>query len=485
MEYPVESRISGALPTKSAEEAADTVSDDATILVSGFGSVGYPKAVPMALSKSGRNLALTIVSGGSVGPEIDTELVDSDAIVRRFPYQSRPEMRMATNDGCVAFHDRNVSAVGDEVRFGRLADPDIAIIEAVAVGEDWLIPSTSIGQTPSFVETVDRVIVEVNQAQPLSLQLLHDSMTRGVPPNREPLLLSSVDGRIGSPKISFDLESLVAVVETDIPDNPYEFRDPTETDERIAGNLVSFLDAELKRSPVYDEQVNVQFGVGSLGNALMSKLGDIDIGNRDLAYFGEVIQDGLLDMLESGVVKSASAASLALSEAGQNQLFEDIEQYVDCVTLRPANISNNPALIDQFGVIAVNSALEVDLYGHVNSTHVKGQQMINGVGGSGDFSRNSHLAVIVLPSTAKDGAISRIVPMAPHVDHTEHDTQLIVTENGVADLRGLCPIERANVIVSNCAHPSFRRDLEAYLEGASETGGHIAHNLDTALDWNS
>lgn len=485
MAFDVETRYDGELPRRTATEAAETIADDATILVSGFGSVGYPKAVPTALSNSGRDLGLTIVSGGSVGPEIDTALVKSGMIDRRFPYQGQPEMRKAVNSGRVAFQDRNVSAVGDEVRFGRLVDADVAIVEAIAVGEDWLIPSTSIGQTPAFVESVDRLIVELNHAQPLSLQQIHDNYVREIPPNRKPIPLTSVDGRIGSPKISFEPESLEAVVETDMLDSPYQFRDPTGIDETIASNLVSFLNAEIERCPVFDEQVNIQFGVGSLGNALMSRLKELDIGDRNLAYFGEVIQDGLLRMLDSGVVQSASAASLALSTDGQEELFEHIEAYMDSVVLRPASISNNPALIDQFGVIAVNSALEVDVYGHINSTHVNGRKMMNGVGGSGDYGRNSMLAVIALPSTAKDGAVSRVVPMVPHVDHTEHDIQVIVTEQGVADLRGLSPKERAKTIVENCAHPAFREKLSTYLNHASTKGGHIHHVIERAVNWNS
>jgi succinyl-CoA:acetate CoA-transferase len=94
--------------------------------------------------------------------------------------------------------------------------------------------------------------------------------------------------------------------------------------------------------------------------------------------------------------------------------------------LRPQEISNHPEVIRRLGLITINTALECDIYGNVNSTHVGGTHMMNGIGGSGDFARNAHLSVFVTKSIAKNGAISSIVPMVTHVDHTEHDTDIIV-----------------------------------------------------------
>ncbi|WP_135830308.1 acetyl-CoA hydrolase/transferase C-terminal domain-containing protein [Halorussus halobius] len=490
-------RLSGDLPLRDAEEAADAVPDDAALLVSGFGSVGYPKAVPEALADSGRDLALTVVSGGSVGGEIDAALVEADAVGRRFPFQARPEIRAAVNDGRVAFADRHVAGVGDDVQYGGLVATDatsVAIVEAVAAGEDWLVPSTSLGQTPAFVEAADRLVVEVNAAQPRALERFHDVYRPGTPPDREPIPVDSPGERVGSPRVEFDPGKLAAVVELDRRDDPYEFREPTADDRAIAANLCEFLEAEVERSELFAESVRLQFGVGSLGNALMGALGDADVGDRDLVYFGEVIQDGLLDLLDEGLLRSASATSLALSASGQDRLFADAERYAEDVVLRPTDVSNSPALIDRFGVVAVNSALEVDAYGHANSTNVGGTRMVNGVGGSGDFARNAALSVFALPSTASDGDVSRVVPMVPHVDHTEHDVDVVVTEQGVADLRGTSPRERARLLVEECAHPDFRERLRAYLDrarrggddadgGEGARGGHLPHDLDAAFSW--
>ncbi|WP_332900309.1 acetyl-CoA hydrolase/transferase C-terminal domain-containing protein [Haladaptatus sp. CMSO5] len=476
-------RKTGQLPSGSPAAAAASISDDATVVVSGFGRAGYPKAVPLALAESGRDLALTLISGGSVGDEIDTALVEAGAIARRFPYQATASARAAVNDGTIAFHDRHISKLGDEVLLGHFGDPDVAIVEAVAVGEDWFIPTTSIGHTLSYVRSAKKLIVELNHAQPLSLAALHDVYERELPPNREPIPIDGPGDRIGAAKISFDPGKLDFVVETDRPDKPYQFRAPNDVDRDIAANLAGFLETEIEVNPLYESDVNLQFGVGSLGNALMASFKSFDFGERTVSYFGEVIQDGLLDMIDEDSLASASAASLALSADGQKRLFEDIDRYAKSVIVRNADISNSPTLIDRFGVIGVNSALEVDIFGNANSTHLGGRHMINGIGGSGDFSRNSTLAVIALSSTAKDGAISRIVPAVPHVDHTEHDLSVIVTEQGVADLRGLSPRERADALIENCAHPDYRDALREYLTQATADGGHIPLDTETAFDW--
>lgn len=479
----VNSRLNGDVPLTDVETAAAAISSDAVMLVSGFGSVGYPKAVPLALADSDRDLELAVVSGGSVGKEIDVALVEADAMARRYPYQSHPPAREGANDRTIAFSDRNVSSLSDDVQLGGMVDPDIAVVEAIAVGEDWLIPSTSVGQTPAFVESADQLIVELNYSQPLELQTIHDVYRPASPPAREPIPLTEPDGRIGDPIIRFEPEKLVAVVETELPDSTYTFREPTEDDRNIARQLGRFLDSEMKRTAVFEDAIPLQFGVGSLGNALMGELIEMEFNGRDVIYFGEVIQDGLLDMLDEGSLKSASATTLALSEEGQDRLFSDIERYAEDIVLRPADVSNNPALIRQFGVIGVNSALEVDLYGHVNSTHVHGTRAINGIGGSGDYNRNSLITVCALPSTLSDGEISRIVPLTFHVDHTEHDIDVIITEQGIADIRGLAPHERAERIINNCAHPSFRPQLREYFDQAKQQGGHIPHDLEAAISW--
>ena len=469
----------------SATDAAALVPATATLLVSGFGGVGYPKLVPEALA-AGASRDLTVISGGGVGDEIDRDLIESGDMTRRYPFVPNETARAAANDGQIQFHDRHISRLADEVRFGGLRagmrGDTIAVVEAVAVGPDWLVPSTSIGHTPAYVEAADRLIVEVNHAQPLSLARVHDVHVRSPPPNRDPIPLSDPLSSIGRPAVQFDPSTLAAVVETDRKDDPYEFREASHTDEAIADALGDFLEAELERNPLFESAVNLQFGVGSLGNALMGALSDVDFGDRAVSYVGEVVQDGLLDMLDAGDLRGASATSLALSVDGQDRFFTAIDRYAEDVVLRPAAVSNAPALIDRFGVVGVNSAVEVDLYGNVNATHIGGTRVVNGIGGGGDFARNCRLGVIALPSTAVDGDVSRIVPLTPHVDHTEHDASVVITEHGVADLRGRSPRERADALIA-VADPAFRDDLAAYRERARAGGGNTPHHLETAFSW--
>jgi succinyl-CoA:acetate CoA-transferase len=135
----------------------------------------------------------------------------------------------------------------------------------------------------------------------------------------------------------------------------------------------------------------------------------------------------------------------------------------------------------------MNAMIEADIYGHVNSTHLMGSAIMNGIGGSGDFARNAYLSMFMTPSVAKNGAISCIVPMASHVDHTEHDVQIIVTEQGLADLRGSSPSQRARIVIDRCAHPDYRDALDDYLARAKKgaAGQHTPHLLDEALSWHS
>ena len=154
------------------------------------------------------------------------------------------------------------------------------------------------------------------------------------------------------------------------------------------------------------------------------------------------------------------------------------------MVLRPQNISNSAEVIRRLGVISINTAIEFDIYGNVNSTHISGTNMMNGIGGSGDFARNSFLSIFVTQSASKEfDAISHVVPMIPHVDHNEHDVDILVTEQGLADLRGLAPKERAQVIIDNCMHPEYKEQMQDYVEEALKRGGQTPHVMEKAFSW--
>src|SRR5690606_37611465 len=154
--------------------------------------------------------------------------------------------------------------------------------------------------------------------------------------------------------------------------------------------------------------------------------------------------------------------SITLSGRCNERVSGSLEKYKDKLVIRPREMSNHPELVRRLGIIGINSALAYDIYGNANCTHGGGTKMMDGIGSTGEFARNDNLAIFVTKSIAKGGAISSVVPMVSHVDHTEHDVDILVTEQGLADLRGLAPRERARVIIDNCVHPEYRDALNDY-----------------------
>ena len=469
----------------SAEAAAEMVAPDAVLAVSGFARAGGPKEVPLALARQareGRPLRLTVWSGGSLGGEIDRELAGTGAVVRRLPYQSLPDLRQRINRGEVEYVDQHLGVCPELVRAGHLGRPDVALVEACVVREDGsLVPTSSVGNSALYVEVAAAVIVEVNLWHPVELEGLHDIWGYGRPPGRGPLPLVDPLQRIGRPAIPVDPDRIAAVVLTCRPDHPYEFDPPDEASLRIGEHLLDFLEGEVRAGRLPPGLLPVQAGVGSLGNAVLGALARWP--HPGLTFFSEVLQDGVLDLIDAGVARGASGTALTLSAAGQERFHRDVSRYKPHLILRPQEVSNSGEAIRRLGVLAVNTAVEVDIYGHVNSSHLFGSQILNGIGGSGDFSRNAYLSVFVTSSTARGGRVSCVVPMVSHVDHTEHEVHVVVTEQGVADLRGLSPRERAAAIISRCAHPTYRPLLEDYFRRACREGGHSPHLLGEALSW--
>jgi succinyl-CoA:acetate CoA-transferase len=195
----------------------------------------------------------------------------------------------------------------------------------------------------------------------------------------------------------------------------------------------------------------------------------------------------MIRLLKSGKVTSASATAFSLSPAMLDEVNADMATYREKIVLRPQEISNNPGIIRRLSVIAMNGMIEADIYGNVNSTHVMGSRIQNGIGGSGDFARNGYLSIFMAPSSAKKGTISTIVPMVSHVDHTEHDVQVLVTEQGLADLRGLSPRQRAKLVIEKCAGPDYKSLLLDYLARAEQLsyGKHTPHLLTESLSWHN
>lgn len=475
-----------------ADAAASLIRPGMTVGMSGFTGAGYPKAVPKALAahitqaqERGESFRLRVLTGASTAPELDGALARAGGIDFRLPYQSDPELRARINSGEIEYMDIHLGHVAQYAAFGFLGRIDLAIVEATAVLPDGrLVPSTSVGNNKTWLDLADQVIVEVNHRQPLGLDGMHDIYYgTALPPERKPIPLLAPGDRIGEPYLRVDPAKVVAVVETNAPDRIGRFSPPDAVSKQIAAHLVEFFRHEIKAGRLGERLLPLQSGVGNIANAVLAGLREG--GFRGLSAFTEVIQDGMLELIGDGTIDVASATSFSLSPEGVEEFVHNIERYRSRIVLRPQGISNHGELIRRLGVIGINGLVEADLYGNVNSTHVAGSRIINGIGGSGDFARNGFLSCFVTPSTAKDGAISAIVPMVSHVDHTEHDVAVVVTERGLADLRGLSPKQRARAIIANCAHPDYRPLLQDYFDRAcrDSQGKHTPHLLPEALAW--
>jgi succinyl-CoA:acetate CoA-transferase len=485
-----------ALKTKimPAEAAAELIPAGANVGMSGFTGAGYPKAVPAALAKrierlhaAGEEFRIGLWTGASTAPELDGALAKVNGVSMRLPYQSDPTVRKQINAGEMQYTDIHLSHVGQLAWFGFLGHLNVAVVEVAGILPDGrLIPSSSVGNNKTWLDLADLIILEVNAMQNPGLEGMHDIYygTR-LPPYRQPIQLTHSGDRIGQPYLTCDLNKVIAVVQTNQPDRNTAFAAPDETSQRIANHIIEFLAKEVKLGRLPADLLPLQSGVGNIANAVLAGLNNGPFEN--LTAFTEVLQDGMLDMLRSGKLTMASATALSLSPEALADFNENIEFYSKHIVLRSQEISNHPELVRRLGVIAMNAMIECDLYGNVNSTHIMGSSIMNGIGGSGDFARNAYLSFFMTPSVAKDGAISCIVPMVSHVDHTEHDVEVIVTEQGLADLRGLSPTQRARLIIEKCAHPDFRPALLDYFERAQKgaTGQHTPHLLDEALSWHS
>jgi succinyl-CoA:acetate CoA-transferase len=468
----------------SAAAAAALIDNGMTIGMSGFTRAGDAKAVPLALAERARRdpLQITLMTGASLGGDVDKVLTQAGVLARRLPFQSDPTLRAAINRGEVMFIDQHLSETVELLRSGQIAPVDIAIIEAVAITDSGaIIPTTSVGNSASFALLADKVIVEINLAQPLALEGLHDIFIPQHRPHRAPIPLMTANDRIGTTAIMIPLEKIAAIVITEKTDSSSTVLAADDDTAAIAAHLVTFFEHEVALGRLTECLMPLQAGIGTIANAVMS--GFIDSPFRHLTMYSEVLQDSTFDLFDAGKLDFASGSSITLSAARGEQVFGDFGRYKDRLVLRPQEVSNHPEVVRRLGIIAINTALEADIYGNVNSTHVGGTHMMNGIGGSGDFARNAYLAVFATKSLAKDGKISSIVPMVSHVDHNEHDVDVIVTEVGLADLRGLAPRERAQAIIENCVAAPFRQMLRDYVAAANRRGGHTPHVLEQALSW--
>ncbi|TWC65083.1 acetyl-CoA hydrolase/transferase family protein [Herbaspirillum sp. SJZ099] len=467
----------------SADEAAAFFHNGMTIGMSGFTRAGDAKAMPRALAERARRepLRFTVITGASLGNGSDGLMAEAGLLARRLPFQVDATLRGKINAGEVMFIDQHLSETAEQLRSGTPSGIDIAVIEAAAITEHGIVPTMSVGNSASFVEQAKQIVIELNTSVPLALEGLHDIYLPGDRPARGPIPLTSSQQRIGGTAIAFDPAKVVAIVLTETPDSPSSVLPPDEETNAIARHVIGFLEGEVEARRLPHTLAPLQAGIGTIANAVLHGL--VDSPFRGLTMYSEVLQDSAIELLDSGQLAFASASSITLSSAKYEHFIKHLDRYRDKLVLRPQEISNHPELVRRLGIIGLNTALEFDIYGNVNSTHVGGTHMMNGIGGSGDFARNGQISIFVSKSVAKGGAVSSVVPMVTHVDHSEHDVDVLVTEWGLADLRGLAPRERAVQVIEHCCHPDYRAQLRDYFERACRAGGHTPHLLGEAFSW--
>lgn len=474
-----------------ADEAAALIPHKAQVGFSGFVGAGSPLYVPMAIAQraqalhdAGSEYKISVYSGASTDVDLDGALAKANCVEFRTPFNTDPSMRGLINSGEARYLDVHLSSLAWQVECGYFGDMDFAVIEISGITEDGkLIPTTSVGNNQAWLNAAKKVILELNINQPKELEGFHDIYVQAKPPFREPIPLKTARDRIGEPYMSVDFDKVVGVVLSSTDDRLNSFTPLDEVSIAIGDNVAKFFAAEeaAGRLPK-GKLLPLQSGIGNVANAVLAALSKA--GYKGLECYSEVIQDGMLDLVKDGTVDLASASALSLSPTAVEEFRNNVDFYKEHIILRPQEISNSPELVRRLGVVAMNGMLEADIYGNINSTNVMGTQMMNGIGGSGDFARNGYLSLFLTPSVAKGGAISAIVPFVSHVDHTEHDTMVVVTEYGYADLRGCSPRERAQKMIS-IAHPDYRDMLQDYFDRACAQSkpGHTPHILSEALSW--
>ena len=469
-------------PILTPDEAASYIKDGDTVSFSGFSPAGAAKVVPRAIAsrardehKKGNRFKVRVLTGASSGHIIDDELAQAEAVSWRAPYQSGSVLRRQINRQEVEYVDMHLSHVPQAVAEGFFGKIDVAVVEATEITPDGRVfLTTSIGASPTYLRYADKIIIEVNRHQSPRLREIADIVVMPTPPKRYPIHIYEPLTRIGFPYAVADPKKVIGLVESDEPDSVIELGAPDDISHRISKHVVRFFLKEMHNGRIPKTLLPIQAGVGNVANGMLAALGSHpDI--PPFSMYSEVFQDAMVDLMAEEKLLGASATSLTITSGKLKQIVADIDFFARRIVLRPQEISNHPGVIRRLGIIALNTAIEIDIYGNVNSSHVYGMDIMNGIGGSGEFTRNSYLSVFMTPSIAKGGRISSIVPMCPHVDNNEHSVQIVVTEQGLADLRGLGPMQRAKIIIDECAHPAYRDYLYRYIRDARL--GHIRHDL--------
>ncbi|HPI39331.1 MAG TPA: acetyl-CoA hydrolase/transferase C-terminal domain-containing protein [Pseudobdellovibrionaceae bacterium] len=471
------------------EEAVKFIHDGATLAISGFTKSGEPKSFLPALGKyfaaEAPHSRITLLSGASLSEVVEDPV--APFIAKRAPYMSSPESRKRILDKSMDFNDIHLSHFSRNLMYGFYGEIDFAVVEVSRVKPDGgVVLTSSVGISGEALTKAKKIILEVNTTGP-DYTGFHDmTQPRVYPRVGWPVPVTNVGDRVGSLHVPIDLRKVVAVVESKIPDYGVSFKATSEMDRKIADNVVDFLVTCQKRYNWGPKIPPLQSGVGNIANAIVGSLYESNF--KRLRFWTEVFQDGMLRYLDNDEkFDVASATAVSFSNEGWKSFLNNFDRARDKIILRPTWLSNSPEIISRLFVVAMNTPIEVDIYGHANSTHLDGSKIVNGLGGSGDFLRNAYISIMHTPSIRrlKDGrVVSCVMPYVRHIDHTEHDIKCIVTEQGVVlNTEILSPSRRAQLMIEKCAHPHFRPLLMEYLRMAGSGDEPRIENMDRLKDW--
>lgn len=470
----------------SAAEGAAMIENGHTLAFSGFTPNGVPKAVVRELReraerlhREGHPFRVGIITGASSCQSLEGDLANAQAISFRAPFSTNADFRKHCNLGEIEYEDSHLGHTAERLRRGFYGEIDMAIIEVSDMdeGDDECRAylTTAGGIVPTIARLARRIIIEINHFHSPKSRLLHDVYEFAEYPHRKPIPLVGVCDRIGTDYVSIDPAKIAGVVEVDLPEEARTFKEPTPELITCAHHVVDFFERDMKAGHIPSCMFPIQSGVGETGNAIMKALGEVGHRLPPLSVYSEVVQDSTIALMEEGKIVQASCAAMTVTNECVRHVYDNIDFFSKHLVIRPSEMANSPEIIRRLGIIAMNTALEIDLYGHENSSHICGSKVMNGIGGSCDYERNGSISIFYTASTAKNGAISSIVPMCSHVDSTEHDVDVVITEQGVADLRGKSPWRRAHEIIENCAHPDYRPLLRDYLENIAPRGHEPQH----------
>lgn len=463
----------------SARAAAEYIKTGMLVAASGYTNAGDPKATLKALAEMARQGivgGISLLTAAQLSPAVEDDLVNSGLICGRTPFSTSRILAKGANESQLDYAEIPLDKVPRLVANRTLGVPDIAVIEVIGISETGEVTlSSSVGITPLLCDIAKKIIVEINTVQPEELYGIHDIYSGA---NYSGASLEFIEQRKGSHSFRIDVEKICAIVESGEPDEVVRNPEPDKSAENVIEHLQNFLDVNFGPHDLPP----VQTGIGTLARAVTQSFYDSKF--QDIKFYCGALQADMIDLVLGGKASFLSGGALEITETCRRQLALLGNRRKEHLVLRGMEMSNGAAAVASMNLIAINTGIECDIFGNVNSTHINGSKIVNGIGGGPVFMANAGLSILLMPSVRKNAEISCFVPHTPHVDVNHHSVDVIISDQGVADLRGKDDVHCAKTIIRNCVHPDYRDGLLSYLSAAKKSNpGHHPVDLDSAFSW--